>query len=59
MGTPTIVAVTAAKLISFGFCLSIGFWAGRKLTNLADEYLLKWDEYRMNKLAEEVKEVIG
>ena len=59
MGTKTAVVLTAGKLVSLGYFLGIGFWASKKLTTTVDEYLLRWDEERMNKIAQEVKEVIG
>jgi len=36
---PTSLTITAGKLIFTGFCLAIGFWAGKKLTNRIDEFL--------------------
>lgn len=48
------VALTTVKLISAGFCLGIGFWASKKLTNLVDEKLLIYDERKLKQLAKEM-----
>lgn len=39
-------AITAGKLIAAGACLGIGFWMSKKLTGIADYYLVLWDEQR-------------
>ncbi len=48
----------AGELVLAGFCISIGFWAGRKLTDRADELIYTHSaEYKESvaKLAEEMK----
>lgn len=47
-------AVTTLKLISAGFCLGIGFWASKKLTNLVDEKLLIYDKRKIKQLEQEM-----
>jgi len=58
MGTIATVIVGTGKLVAFGFCLGIGFWASKKLTNVADEYLILWSKRRMEKLTKEAQEEI-
>ena len=36
---PTSVTVLAGKIIFTGFCLAVGFWAGKKVTNRIDEFI--------------------
>ena len=57
MGTATLLSVSAGKLVFAGMCLGIGFWASKKLTNLADEYLLKLDKRKLEKLTTNYSEV--
>jgi len=59
MGTIAVGAATTGKLIAYGVCLGIGFWMARKLTNVADEYLMLWNESKMNKFAQEVEVELG
>lgn len=42
------------KLVIGGFCLGIGFWGSKKLTNLIDQKLLEYDNRRLKKLSEEM-----
>lgn len=44
----------AVKLISMGFCLGIGFWASKKLTNVVDEKLALYDQRNIERLAKEM-----
>jgi hypothetical protein len=37
--TAGTIAVKVGGLVVTGFCLAIGFWAGKKLTNKIDEFL--------------------
>jgi hypothetical protein len=54
----TALTVKAGELIFIGFSLSLGFWAGKKLTNKIDYYLFtKSDEFK--KLAEKQQQVEG
>lgn len=46
---------TAGKLVGAGVCLGIGFWASKKLTNIADEYLAYYDEKKIAKLTSGVQ----
>jgi len=47
-------ALTTAKLVTAGFCLGLGFWASKKLTNLVDEKLLIYDKRKIKQLEEEM-----
>jgi len=42
----TSVALTVGKLVAAGTCLGVGFWMSKKLTGVADYYLILWDERR-------------
>lgn len=53
--TMTVAATTAVKLISAGFCLGIGFWASKKLTNVIDEKLLMYDKRKLKQLEREME----
>ena len=52
--TAAIVSISVMKLVTYGFCLGIGFWASKRLTNVADEYLLLWSERRKHKIENEI-----
>ena len=56
MNTAAITGITVLQLIGYGLCLGIGFWASRHLTNVADEYLLKWNKKRMEELTNSIAE---
>ena len=47
-------ALVAGKLITAGFCLGIGFWASKKLTNLVDEKLFIYDKRKIKQLETEM-----
>jgi len=38
---PVSLTAAAGKLIFIGFCLSVGFWTGKKITNKIDHFLQK------------------
>ena len=59
MNTAVVITVTVAKLTVYGFCLGIGFWGAKKLTNLADEYLILWSESKQNQIAREIEQELG
>jgi hypothetical protein len=46
--------IVATKLISMGFCLGIGFWASKKVTNQIDEWLCLYDKAYCRGLADEM-----
>lgn len=52
--TTAVVGVTATKLVSYGVCLCIGFWIGKKITNKIDEKLLMYDRKTLQKLEQEM-----
>jgi len=44
------LGIATAKLVAAGFCLGLGFWASRKLTNIIDEKLLLYDKRKLIEL---------
>ncbi len=42
------VVLTASQIIAYGALLGIGFWASKKITNKADEWLVMWEVKRNN-----------
>ena len=47
-------ALTTAKLVAAGFCLGLGFWASKKLTNIVDEKLKLYDGRYIRQLEQEM-----
>lgn len=50
----TGVLLTAGQVIAYGALLGIGFWASKKITNKADEWLMLWEVHRNNGLLPEL-----
>lgn len=48
--TATILAIKGLGLVAGGFCLGLGFWASKQLTNKLDERLLIYDKRKLLEL---------
>lgn len=49
----TALGISALQLTGAGFCMGIGFWLSKKLTNKMDEKFLLYDKRALKELGME------